>query len=230
MAKKKDKKDEPIVAVEEALSKTELFFEKNKNIITYALLGLIVIIGGFLLYKNYIQAPREREAQSQMYGAENYFAMDSFNLAINGDGNYRGFLDIVNEYGGTKSGNLAKYYLGICYLQIGKYDEAIHYLKKFKSKDEIVSSMALGAIGDAYLELGDNENAIKYYLKAANKNDNDFVTPLFLMKAAWTAEILGQYDKAVESYEKIKKDYFRSNEARVIDKYIARAKGLGKLE
>lgn len=230
MAKRKDTAEEGIVAVEEALGKTELFFEKNKNILSYIVLGIVVIIGGFLLYRNYVQEPKEREAHSQMYGAENFFAMDSFNLAINGDGNYRGFQDIVDEYGSTKAGNLAKYYLGISYLKTGNYDEAIKYLKKFKSKDKIVSSMALGAIGDAYLELDDKESAYSFYLKAADKNNNDFVAPLFLMKAGWTAEILGKYDNAIKAYNRIKKDHHRSNEARTIDKYIARAKGLGGIE
>jgi len=230
MAKKKEAGEERISTVEEALSKTELFFEKNKNIITYIVIGIVVLIGGGMLYHTYVLEPKEREAHSQIYGAENYFAMDSFNLAINGDGNYRGFLDIVDDYGRTKTGNLAKYYLGICYLKTNNYEDAITYLKKFKSKDKIVSSMALGAIGDAYLELDDKEQAYAYYIKAANKNDNDFVTPLFLMKAGWTAELMGKYDKAIESYVKIKKEHYRSNEARTIDKYIARAKGLGKIE
>jgi tetratricopeptide (TPR) repeat protein len=230
MAKRKDSAEDSIVAVEEALGKTELFFEKNKNLLTYIVLGIVVVIGGFLLYRNYVIEPKEREAHSQMYGAESFFAMDSFNLAINGDGNLRGFQDIVDEYGGTKAGNLAKYYLGISYLHTGNYDEAIKYLKKFKSKDHIISSMALGAIGDAYMELDDKESAYSYYLKAADKNNNDFGTPLFLMKAGATAEILGNFNNAIKAYERIKKEHHKSNEARIIDKYIARAKGLGEIK
>jgi len=73
---------------------------------------------------------------------------------------------------------------------------------------------------------GDTQKALDYYLKAADKKDNDFTAPMFLLKAGWAYEILGHYDKAIGVYEKIQKEHFKSFEARDIEKYIARAKGL----
>jgi len=159
-----------------------------------------------------------------MFRAEYYFEKDSLNLALNGDGENEGFLSICDDYGSTRAGNLAKYYAGLCYLNLGEYQKAIDYLKKFDGKDLIVSGMALGAIGDAYMQLNQTNKAIDYYLDAANTNPNDFVSPSYVIKAGWAFELIGDWKKAKELYEKLKKEYPQSREAREIDKYIARAK------
>ena len=227
MAKEQDTKvGKNIHAVEEALSKTEHFIEKNQKIILYIVGALVVLIGGYMAFKKFYLGPKETEAQSQMFWAEKYFEKDSLNLALNGDGNYLGFLDIIDEYGMTKSADLAHYYAGMCYLKKGQFEEAIDHLKDFDSDDQIVSSMAKGALGDAYMELGDNDKALDYYMKAADNNNNLFTTPMFLMKAGWTYEIMGNYAEALKLYERIRKDYYKSYESREIEKYIARAKGM----
>jgi len=226
MAKKKDTAEKNILAVEEALSKTELFIEKNQKILSIIIGVIVVIVLAFFGFKKLYLSPRETEAQSQMFMAEKYFEKDSMNLALYGDGNYLGFLDIIEDYKMTKSANLSKYYTGICYLNLGDYDEAISYLKKFKGKDEIVSSMAMGAIGDAYMQLDDKEQAADYYLKAANHRSNEFTTPVFLMKAGVAFEQLGRYEEALPLYERIKKEYESTFEGRSVDKYIERAKGM----
>lgn len=230
MAKKKDTTEERIVAVEEALSKSEQFIERNQKILTYVVVGIIVVILLFFGYKKYISGPKEKTAQSLMFTAQSYFEADSLDLALTGDGESYGFLDIIDDYGSTSAGNLSKYYAGICYLNKGEYEEAISNLKKFSGDDVIVPGMALGAIGDAYVQLGELNKAAKFYMEAANNNDNDFVSPAFLIKAGWTYELLGNWDKAQSTYERVKKDYPKSREARDIDKYLARTKAnLGEL-
>lgn len=226
MAKKKDKAEENILAVEEALSKTEVFIERNQKILYIIIGAIIVIVLGIFGFKKLYLAPKDKEAQSQMYMAEKYFEKDSLRLALNGDGNYLGFLDIISDYKLTKAADLAHYYSGICYLHLGEYQTAIDHLMKFKGKDQIISSMALGALGDAYLELDNRDKALDYYMKAAENNSNDFTTPMFLLKAGMTCELKGNYAKALELYERIRDEFRTSNEFRNIDKYIARVKGL----
>ncbi len=230
MAKKKDNTEERIVAVEEALSSSEQFIEKNQKILTYIVGGVIVVILAFFGYKKYVMVPQEKAAEVAIFNAQHYFDQDSLDLALNGDGVNAGFLEIIDDYGSTKEGNLAKYYAGICYFNMGEYEESIDYLKKFSSDDQVVSSMALGAIGDSYMQLGDATKAVDFYLKAARKNVNDFTTPTFLVKVGWTYEVLGNWQNALDTYESIKKDFPKTKEAREIDKYIARAKAqLGQL-
>jgi len=224
MVKKQDKTEGGIVAVEEALSKTERFIERNQKLLTIIIGVIVIAVLLFFGFKRFYMAPREQEAKEQMFMAERYFETDSINLALNGDGMYPGFLDIIDDYSMTKGANLSKYYAGVCYLKMGNFEEAIDYLDSFKAKDQILGPMAKGAIGDAYMELNQTAKAASYYLEAADLKDNEFSTPIFLMKAGWTYEMLNDYKKALEIYEHIKIKYPASTEAREIDKYIARAK------
>lgn len=224
MAKKIDNTEEKIHKVEEALSKSEKFIEKNQKILTIVIGSAVVIVLGVFAFQKLYVAPREKAAQGQMFVAQKYFEQDSLNKALNGDANYPGFLDIIDDYSMTKSANLANYYAGIIYLKQGKFEDAITYLKKFDSDDEFVGPMATGGIGDAYLELGDKDKAVEFYLKASTQQANDLTTPLYLMRAAFVYEELGKFDKAVELYEKIQKEHMKSTEARDIDKYIELAK------
>ena len=166
MSKKIEENEDLIVDVQEVYSKTEDFIEKNKTVMIAVVLGIILVVGGFFGYKKLIIAPLEYEAQSDMFMTEKYFSQDSLQKAINGDGLNAGFLDIVDDYSGTKAANLAHYYLGLCYRNTGEYEFAIDELKKFSSSDVMISTTALGAIGDSYLELGDAKEAISYYEKA----------------------------------------------------------------
>ncbi len=223
VSKSKGKKEDNLEVVEHALTNTEHFIEQNQKTITLALIVIVVVVGGFLGYKRFIASPKEKEAQSQMFAAEQFFERDSFNLALKGDGNYLGFIEIIDQYGSTKSAKLAHYYSGISYLKLGKFQEAIDQLKKFNLKDDMVSPISQGAIGDAYCELSQYDKAITYYLKAARMKPNDFVTPIYLMKAAELMESNKEFKKALDLYKEIQKDYPDSDEGRKIEKYIGRA-------
>ena len=223
----KDENPKGIKNVEETLTKTEQFLEENYKPILISLIVIVVIVGIVWLGKLYLNK-RNDEAQSQMYQAERYLEMDSLKLALNGDGNYLGFLDIAGDYKFTKSGNLARYCAGICYLHLGEYENAIDYLSKYSKKDKVLGSLALGATGDAYVESGNPDKGISIYLEAADFGGNSFNTPIFLMKAAELYELNGNFPEALKLYERIKKEYPESTEGNSIDKYIARVKILIK--
>jgi tetratricopeptide (TPR) repeat protein len=228
MAKsKKDDNPQGMKNVEETLTKTEQYLEENYKPLLIGLAAIVVLVGLFWLAKLYL-TKRNDEAQSQMYQAQKYLELDSINLALNGDGNYLGFLDIAKEYKFTKAGNLARYGAGICNLHLGNYDEAIDFLNKYSKKDKVIGSLAIGATGDAYVELGDVDKGITKYLEAAEFAGNSFNTPLFFMKAAELYEMNGKYPDALKLYEKIKEEYPTSTEGSTIDKYIARAKLFSK--
>jgi tetratricopeptide (TPR) repeat protein len=228
MAKSKnDDNPQGMKNVEETLSKTEQFLEQNYKPLLIGLAVVVVLVGLFWLAKLFL-TKRNDEAQSQMFQAQKYLELDSINLALNGDGNYLGFLDIAKEYKFTKAGDLARYGAGICNLHLGNYEEAIDFLNKYSKKDKVIGSIAIGATGDAYVELGNLDKGISKYLEAAEFAANSFNTPLFLMKAAELYEMNGKYPDALKLYEKIKDEYPTSTEGSTIDKYIARAKLLSK--
>ncbi|MBK7710316.1 MAG: tetratricopeptide repeat protein [Bacteroidales bacterium] len=224
---KKDVNPQTISNVEQTLTRTEQYLEENYKLYLTGLAVIIVIVGLGWLGKLYLNK-RNDEAQSQMYQAERYLEMDSLKLALNGDGNYLGFLDISKSYRLTKSGNLALYSAGICYLHLGQYQEAIDYLNKYSKKDKVIGSLAIGATGDALVELGDLDKGIAKYIEAADYAGNSFNTPLFLMKAGELYELGGKYADALKLYERIESEYPESTEGSTIDKYIARVKLLIK--
>ncbi len=227
--------DNRLENVEEALSKTELWIENNQKtlwIILIALLAVAFAIYGFSKYRarknetaKNLSFPSEisfeEKATKVVDFASYYMQNEDYATALNGDGENVGFLSIVNDYGSTKAGKLAAYYAGLCYLKQGDYQNAIEYLKKYDNNDKVFAPLALGLIGDCYLELGDQQNAISYYEKAANKNANDFTSPMHLVKLGMTYEILGNYSKALDTYKTLKKEFPNSNEAFEISKTIA---------
>jgi len=224
MTKKKTAQEDNLQELESALTRTEQFIEDNQKKITYVVGAIVVIVGIYLAFNRFYMQPKENEALSQMFMAENYFEKDSFNLALNGDGNYLGFLDIIDDYGLTKSANRAKYYTGISYLHLGQYEDAIDYLKKFKTNDLLLGPVKTGAIGDAMLELGNTDDALKQYKKAYSETDNILTTPIYKMKAAKLLESMNKLEEALKLYEEIKKDYPESAEGSTVDRYIARVK------
>ncbi len=227
MSKKKDQKQNVGVEnVEQALTRSEQFIENNQKMLTRVLLVIVIVIGGIIGFKNLYLKPKEIEANASIFHAEMYFEKDSFELALNemGTSNYYGFLDVIDEYGLTKTANRAKYCAGICYLRLGYYEEAIEYLKKFRGGNKNTSVFALGSIGDAYVELQEYKMAVDHFLKAAKKIKNEYSTPKYYIKAATVYKELDEYEKALNLYQKIKTDFPNSREARDIEKHITWAK------
>lgn len=221
----KETKEQPAVDIIGAFDKTENYIEQNRKSLALIVGGVILLVGIYFGWKYLYLQPKSDEAAAKMYKAEMYFQKDSFNLAINGRGDTAGFAEIADDYGMTQSGNLAKYYLGVCYLRTGQYDLAIENLQDFDTDDMFLSAMSLGLIGDAYMEKGQADEAIDYYQKAAKKNPNRFTSPVYLKKAGYAYEDKGMKEEALKMYTQIKTDFPDSQEAQQIDKYIGRVSG-----
>ena len=181
------------------------------------------------MYKNLYAEPREEKAQAALFKGQEYFEQDAFEQALNGDSiGYTGFLKVADDYSGTKAANLAKAYAGICYAQLGKYEEAVKMLDSFNGKDKMVAPEILGAAGNCYAQLGQLDKAASTLLSAADKADNNTLSPIFLIQAGEILVKQGKYDDAVNAYTKIKDKYFQSYQAMDIDKYIEQAKLMKK--
>jgi tetratricopeptide (TPR) repeat protein len=165
---------------------------------------------------------QEKAGQAAIFHAQNYFAKDSFNLALNGDGENEGFLSAIDNFGGTKAANLSKYYAGISYLNLGKFDEAIDQLKSYTGNDKMTQPMAYGAIGDAYMELNKTDDGLSYYRKAAQSNDNELTAPMFWIKYGNACEQFNQLDNAKDAYTTVTKKYAQTSYGRDAEKFLAR--------
>ena len=218
--KKKETTEKQFANIEEGLSKTEQFIEDNSRVL-FITIGLIVFIFiGYYGYKNLYEKPLNKKAQKQLFIAEQYFEKDSFKTALNGTDLFDGLISIIDQYSSTTSGSLAKYYAGICYLNIGEYKNAITILDDYNSDDQLLLSIAKTAIGDAFSELDQTKEAIEYYKKSLNIEKNPLTTPIVLMKCAKLYELEGDYKNALDCYQMIKNDYPENKNSKNIDKYI----------
>ncbi len=217
------KKDETLVDVVEVKDNAQDFMEKNQNTIFGVLVALVLVVGGVFAYNNFYKAPRQKEAVAQMYQAQVQFERDSFALALeNPGGGYGGFLDIIDNYSGTDAANLAQYYAGICYLNLGNFDVATAYLEDFSPAGEVLPAMKYGALGDAYSELDNLSKAESLYKKAAAANPNEFTSAYYLQKLGLLYEKQQNFDASLATFQQIKDKYPTSPAGRDIDKYIAR--------
>ena len=216
----KEIKNENVEAVVEAVSKTEQFFNKNGKLIGGIAAGIVVVAAIVFCWYKFAYQPALQEAQGQMAYAEENFRNGDYELALNGDGNVLGFVQILDEYG-TKGGKSVNFYAGVCELQLGNWESAIKYLEAYKGSDAILEARATACIGDAYVGLEDYGKALNYFEKAAKAADNMFAAG-YLLKAGAVAEKLGENAKALSFYQTIKDQYPQSMEGYEIDKSIGR--------
>ena len=216
----KEIKNQNAEAVVEAVSKTEKFFNENGKLLSIITAAVVVVAAGIFCWFKFAYQPKVEEAQGQMAYAEQNFRAGDFELALNGDGNVLGFVQVIDEYG-AKAGKSVYFYAGVCELQLGNWDAAIKYLNSYKGKDAILQARATACIGDAYVGLEDYDKALGYFEKAAAMADNIYAAG-YLLKAGVTAEKLGQDVKALGFYKQIKDQYPTSMEGYDVDKYIGR--------
>lgn len=224
MAKQKkeiDLVERPMEAVEETFSRAESLFHKYQKQATYLAGAIIAVVALTWGYREFIAKPAEEEAQLALYPAQDVFSQDSLRLALNGNAEFMGFIELADEYGSTKAGNLANYYAGLSYLSLGQPAEAIEYLEEFDGNGTFLDLIATGAIGDAFADLNQPEEAQEFYAKAASMDANDFLTPFILSKAAIAAEINKDMKSALKYTQRIKKDFPASAESANADALIA---------
>ena len=218
----------------ENISKSEDFLLKNKKTIMYAVIALIVIIAGIILYNNFVKAPREAKASTELAKGQTMFANQQFAQALNGDSTgYAGFVKIASDYSSTPAGNLANLYAGLCYANLDKWEDAVKFLDKYSpADDEMVSPAAVAALGNAYAHVKQLDKAVDALKKAAKMadsqaldNTNNSLSPTFLLQAATILESQNKKDEALKIYQDIKKKYVNSAVSQEIDKYIERALG-----
>jgi tetratricopeptide (TPR) repeat protein len=201
----------------------DAFWNKYGKRTGYVLLGIIILVAGFLGYKYMVSDPNEAKASEAIFHAEEYYRMDSLKLALNGDNANAGFLKIISRYGGTRAANLAHFYAGVCYLKTGDFNNAVKYLKDFSTSQKQVEARAHGSLGDAYSELNKKEEAVEEYKKAGTLFEKDDVlSPEYLFRAGYLYESMGKNKEAIEMYQAIKDKYPNSEKGRGINNYLGR--------
>ena len=218
MANKKVQNAAAAQTVEEQLNQSEAFFLKYKKAIIYGVIAIIVIIAGIILYKNYVSEPRETKASTELSKAQELFDQEQFDKAL------PAFQKVASDFGSTDAGNLANLYVGLCYAQQGKWQEAVNALESFSGRgDAMISPAAEGALGNAYAHLNKLDEAVNHLKKAAEMADNNSLSPTFLIQAGEILESQNKKDEALKLYQQVKDKYFNSMQYQTIDAYIERA-------
>ncbi len=216
---------ETVGAVEQSVDSSTDWFEKNKKLILGLISVLVLLTAVFLFYKFFIKAPKEKEAKAAIFKAEQQFARDSFALALeNPGGGYDGLLDVIDNYSGTPTANLAKLYAGISYLNLGRFDDAISYLNSHSGKGTYSPILKNGTLGDAFSEKGDFDKALSSYERATNSSEDALLTPYYLYKLGLLAKKQGNNSKALSAFNRIKDKYPAAEEASTIDLLITSVK------
>lgn len=224
MAKKQNNTKEKVKTAQADLTNTESFLDKNRKLFLAIGGGVLALLVGFIAYQKFVKEPKEAESQEELWAAFYDFEKDSLENAMYGKDSYLGMADIADDYKGTSGGDIANYSMGIMLMEKGEFAEAIDYLENCSFDDVVMGNLALGLIGDCYVELEDYSKAAKYFENAADREVNEFTTPLFLHKAGLVREELGDRKEANKHYNRIKDDYPRSDQGTDIDKFISRTK------
>jgi tetratricopeptide (TPR) repeat protein len=208
---------------EQIIAKAQDFWTRYQKQITVVLAVVVLAVGGWYAYKNFIVKPNTEKAVDAMFKAEEYYRMDSLQRALNGDGINWGFVKVIKEYGGTDAGNLARLYAGDCYLRTGDFNNAVKQLKEYSSSDKLYQARAYKLLADAYSELGKNDEAIANYKKAANHFTADVNNSAeYLFMAASLAEKIGKNNEAIELLKEIKDKYPGTNGEKEAEKSLAK--------
>lgn len=216
-------KEREVSEVNEGFGAATDFWEKYKKIIIGVSAAIILIAGGWLLYKNMVVKPKEERAAEAMFKAEEYFRNDSLTLALNGDGQNKGFLNVMKNFDGTKAANLAHFYAGIIYLRTNDFNNAVKYLKDFSTDSKQIQMIAYGRLADAYSEQGKKDDAVNNYKKAGNYfPEDESNSSEFLFRAGYLLESMGKNKEAVDVYKELKEKYPKTEKGFSIDKYIYR--------
>ena len=213
--------------MEQTLNQSEAFFLKYKKAIITVVVAIIVIIVGAVLYKTYIAEPNEQKASTAIAKGQEYFAQGQFEKALKGDSlGYKGFVALASDFSSTAAGNLANLYAGLCNAQLGQWDEAVKYLEGYDgADDQMITPAALGALGNAYAHQNQLDKAVSTLKKAAEKADNNSLSPTFLIQAGEILESQGNKAEALKLYQEVKEKYFNSMAYQTIDAYIERVNG-----
>lgn len=207
----------------ESLAHLQSTWQRIQKPVMIAVAAIVIIGGGWYVYQQYIVKPKEEKASEALFKARDYFAKDSLNLALNGDGQYKGALYVINNFSGTKAANLAHYYAGVSYLRLGDFNNAVKYLKDFSTDAKQIQLMAYGCLGDAYAELNKKDEAIESYKKAASTFETDESNSAeYLFRAALLSETTGKTKEALELYKELKDKFPRTDKGFQADKYIYR--------
>ncbi|TLY32518.1 MAG: tetratricopeptide repeat protein [Ignavibacteria bacterium] len=223
ITKREIKEDELLMAY----ARVSAFYYGHKKYVSYAITGLIAVIIGIVIIINNRRANNDKAAVELAKVVTLYEAAannpKAYQQAIDGqpERGVMGLKTIVDNYGSTESGQLARFYLANAYFNLGRYEEALKNYENFSGGNKLLEASALAGMGACLEAKGEFDKAASSYEKAAGTVSNTINTPEYLNSAARCYGRAGAKEKAIALLKRLKQDYPTSTYAREVDRYIS---------
>lgn len=199
LTKKELQEDQLVVAYAKSLN----YINTYKLQILSILGAIVVIIVGLFLYTNYMTSNNE-QANSHLAKVLPIYESSNFQLAIDGiKGNSLGLKEIVDQYGSTETGQLAKIYLANSLYSIGKYDEALEIYKAFSGNNELLKAASLAGQAACLETKNDYDNAASLYEKAASVYTHNPLNGEYFVKSGKNYALANKTEEAKVLFEKV---------------------------
>ena len=208
MSKQKHQTEEKLMAT---WYKVVDFFEKNKKHVYTALTILVIAIAGIVIMVNKKKANNELAA-IELGKIKPVYNDNNFQQAINGDslGVSKGLLFIVNEYGSTENGEMAKIMLAKCFYALRDFDNAEKYFKDYSGNNQLLQTDAAAGIASVYVAREQYLDAAKQFEKVANMDKSNPFNDQYLFYAGKNYYKAEKYDEAKKLFANLKEEYPKS--------------------
>ena len=198
------------------------FYDKYQKYVGAALFVVAAVAAGTYFYVHN-RSQQGEQAATRLGEVYQLFGGGQYQTAIDGvpEKNIAGLKSIVDDYGSTTAGNLARLYLGDCYLHLGKYDEALQAYESFSPTEDFLAVSKLAGIAVCFEAKGMHKDAAEYFEKAATSHKSDPQAAENMNNAARNYAQAGEKVKALDLYKKLKKDFPATSFGREADRFIA---------
>jgi len=180
-----------------------------------------VLIAAVVIYQNKVEEDNIA-ATSALSKIMSSYEQKNYQSAIDGQPgtDLVGLKGIVENYGSSAQGEIAKLYLANSYYYTGKYDEALKTYDDISNSQPGLRAASLAGKGACYEEKGNYLNAAKNYEKAAHVYKYNALNSSYLLHSGIDYLKVKQYDKAQTVLKLVKKEYKSSKEAQEVDRYL----------
>ncbi len=167
---------------------TDFVHQQGPRLLLIVGLMLAIVIAASVFSR--MQTKNEKVAVVELTKAQSRYNNHDFEEAV------EILKKLVDDYGSTKSGKIAKFYLANAYYNLKDYNEAEKYFKEYGDGDDNLGASAISGLAACWEEQGKFKEAAEMYKKAAEKFSDGFMAPENLYHSARCYAIAGNIAEA----------------------------------
>lgn len=217
ITKKQIKEDKLVTSYYEVKS----FYQENQSKILIGLGVIALIVVAVIWYSNK-NSENNTLASTELMKVMSLYESGSYQEAIDGNtgSNVLGLKKIVDLYGGSENGELARIYLANAYYFMGDFDKALENYEDYSGSNDLLIAAALAGEAACYEAKEKFEEAAENYEKAFKISEYNSQNPEYLLKAGINYIKLKKFDEAKASFDLIKEKFKTSQAFRELERYL----------